>query len=149
MESYLIGGGAVLATGAQASITRATMHAQLRHVGDEVRGALIDFESGSLEDVRRLVALGSAITAEHFEAAVTPKLLATGVCGLADVAAILAAALQISCVHLFARWAPDDKTVDALRTSGVELRMHPLEAIVAAALVTEYRFTVWSGTRAA
>lgn len=149
MESQLIAGGAILARGAQASITRATMHARLRHSGDEVRAALVDFEGTSLEAVRRLVALGSGLTAERFEAVVTPKLLAAGVCGLQDVAEIVARALDTRCIHLFACWMPEGTTVDALRSAGVELRVRPLDAIVQAALVTEHRFTVWPGIRAA
>ena len=149
MESYLIGGGAILAAGDHGTITRATLHAQLAPVCDEPRAVLIDFEGGSMMDMRRLVALGVGMTAERFETTVTSRLVAAGACGFEDVAFILAHEVETHEVHLFARWAPGLGTLEALRARGLELVVHPLEAIVQAALIAEHRFTVWPGSRAA
>ncbi|GAC1387705.1 MAG: hypothetical protein NVSMB31_00460 [Vulcanimicrobiaceae bacterium] len=143
--NYLIGGGAILESGVRSTITRATLHAQLGENHAGTRAVLVDFESGSMEGMSRLLALGAGFTAERFETTVTARLLKAGVCGLEDVAAILAREVEVSEVHLFARWEPDGALIAALRARGIALIAHPLEQIERAALIAEHRFMVWSG----
>jgi len=145
METYLIGGGAILEAGARSTITRVTLHAQLTADQPEHRAVLIDFDSGSMAELGRLVALGSGMTAERFEATVTACLLETGVCSLAEVAAILAHGADTLEVHLFARWSAPAWVVAELGARGVQLYSHPLQSIDRAALIAEHRFQVWPG----
>lgn len=143
--NYLIGGGAILEAGARSTITRATLHAQLRDDHVATRAVLVDFESGSMEGMSRLLALGAGFTAERFETTVTRRLLEAGVCGLEDVAVILAREVEVTEVHLFARWQPGGALTEALRARGIALVSHPLEQIERAALIAEHRFMTWSG----
>jgi hypothetical protein len=145
METYLIGGGAILEAGERSTITRVSLHAQLICEDQEHRAVLIDFEGGSMAELRRLVALGSGMTAERFETTVTARLLEAGVCGLEDVASILAREMETAEVHLFARWTPPPELVQVLASKSICLRSHALEAIDRAALIAETRFRVWSG----
>ncbi|MBC5815586.1 MAG: hypothetical protein GIW97_03500 [Candidatus Eremiobacteraeota bacterium] len=145
MDTYLIGGGAILEAGERSTITRVTLHAQLTAERPEQRAVLIDFESGSMEELGRLVALASGMTAERFETTVTARLLDAGVCGLVDVAAILADEVETSEVHLFARWTAPQNLVAELAARGVQLHSHTLESIDRAAVIAEHRFRVWPG----
>ena len=145
METYLIGGGAILEAGERSSITRVTLHAQLTVPQVAPKAVLIDFESGSKSELRRLVALGSGMTAERFETTVTARLLETGVCALADVAAILAREVQSADVHLFARWTPDEQVASGFAARGMRLHAHSLEEIDRAAVIAEHRFRIWPG----
>ena len=141
----MIGGGAILQAGERSTITRVTLHAQLIADDDEHRAVLIDFESGSIAELRRLVALGSGMTAERFETTITSRLLETGICGLEELASILAREMETAEVHLFALWTPPQELVGLLASRGIRLRSHPLEAIVRAALIAETRYRAWSG----
>lgn len=141
----MIGGGAILEAGEQGTITRVTLHAQLSAEQSEHRAVLIDFESGSMEDLRRLVVLGVGMTAERFETTVTARLFEAGVCGLAEVAAILAQEAETEEVHLFARWTAPQNVASELAAGGVRLQSHPLESIDRAAVIAEHRFRVWPG----
>ncbi len=143
--NYLIGGGAILEAGARSTITRATLHAQLGEDHGDTRAVLVDFESGSMEGTTRLLALGAGFTAERFETTVTARLLQAGVCGLEDVAVILAREVEVCEVHLFARWQPHAALTDALLERGIALLSHPLEDVQRAALIVEHRFLAWSG----
>ena len=144
MEQYLIGGGAVLEAGARSTITRATLHAQIREEC-QPKAVLIDFEAGSFADVSRLLVLGSGFTAERFETTVTAKFLQRGVCGFDDVAAILAECLETDEVHVFSRWEATAEMAAALQARGIRLRAHALDQIERAALVTETRLRIWDG----
>jgi hypothetical protein len=145
MDSYLIGGGALLEAGERSTITRATLHAQLAGEGETPRAALIDFESGSPGELRRLLVLAAGFTAERFETTVTVRLQSAGVCGIEDVAALLAGQVETDEVHLYARWAPPAEMSRTLAARGIHLIAHPLEAITRAALIAEQRFSAWSG----
>ncbi|MFN2529321.1 MAG: hypothetical protein ABR584_11470 [Candidatus Baltobacteraceae bacterium] len=145
METYLIGGGAILEAGERSTITRVTLHAQLSAEESEHRAVLIDFESSSMQELRRLVALGVGMTAERFETTVTARLLEAGVCGVAEVAAILAHEAETDEVHLFARWTAPHNVVTELAARGVRLQSRPLESIDRAAVIAEHRFRVWPG----
>lgn len=145
MDSYLIGGGALLEAGDRSTITRATLHAQLNGAGEAPRAALIDFESGTPGELRRLLVLAAGYTAERFETTVTVRLQRAGVCGIEDVAMLLAAQVETDEVHLFARWAPTEAMAGALAAAGIRLIAHPLEEIARAALIAEQRFSAWSG----
>lgn len=144
MERYFIGAGALLEAGERSTITRATLHAQLTCEAMPA-AALVDFESGAPGAVRRLLAFAGGFTAERFEAAVTDRLHRAGVCGIEDIAALLAAGADTAEVHLFARWVPPAGMTAALAERGVALRAHPLEEIARAALIAEHRFSAWSG----
>jgi len=144
MEQYLIGGGAILEAGARSTITRATLHAQIRDCLD-LKAVLIDFEAGSFTDVSRLLAIGCGLTADRFESTVTAKFLQRGVCGFDDVAAMLAGNLETDEVHLFSRWVPTPEIIAALRDRGIALVVHPLDQIQRAALIAERRLQIWSG----
>ena len=146
MDTYLIGGGAILEAGERSTITRVTLHAQLAAESPAYRAVLIDFEGGSPADLRRIVALGAGMTAERFETTVTARLLEAGVCGIADVAAILAHETETEEVHLFARWGAPESIVAELANRGLRLIGHGLEAIDRAAVIAEHRFHVWPGS---
>ncbi|MDP9024611.1 MAG: hypothetical protein M3N13_04435, partial [Candidatus Eremiobacteraeota bacterium] len=80
-----------------------------------------------------------------FETTVTARLLAAGVCGLVEVAAILAHEVETAEVHLFARWSASQNVVTELAARGVQLQCHPLESIDRAAVIAEHRVRVWAG----
>lgn len=145
MDSYLIGGGALLEAGERSTITRATLHAQLTGEGEAPRAALVDFESASPGELRRLLVLAAGFTADRFEQTVTARLQTAGVCGIEDVAHILAAEAGADDVHLYARWEPPDGMRQTLAAKGIRLVAHPLVEIARAALIAEQRFSAWSG----
>jgi len=144
MEEYFIGSGAILEAGERSKITGASLHAQL--VSDcRPSAVLVDFEGGSLLEVRRLLALVSGFSVGRFEATVSTRLLAAGACGFDDVVRILAEGSDVSEVHLYARWVPDESVLSGLAARGVTLQVHPLEEISRAALIAEHRFQIWGG----
>ena len=149
MDTYLIGGGAILETGPRSTITRAMLHAQVCRPTDLGGVVFIDFESGSLSEMRRVVAIGAGMSAEHFAGTVTPALQTAGVCDLEDVAAMVGDALGTRQVDVFARWAPSPELRRAFIARGLDLRFHPLESIEQAALVADHRFALWPSRRAA
>src|SRR5581483_4505764 len=58
MDEYLIGAGALLTAGPEASISAATLHAQTdRHLAETVKAAIIDFESAHPAELSRIVAM--------------------------------------------------------------------------------------------
>ena len=60
MNDYLIGAGAVLTAGPQASIASATVHAQTEPaLAASVHAALIDFESTTKAELTKVVVLAS------------------------------------------------------------------------------------------
>ena len=143
MSEYLIGAGAVLTAGPAATISGATLHAQVDAVAADIEAAVIDFEASSIEQLSRLVAVARGWTPARFEADVVAPLLQRGECTLADVMERLALATDARELHLFARWLPDMNLATALREKGVSLVGHPIEAIEQAALVCGQRLNRW------
>ena len=125
-STYLIGGGAVLEAGPHATITRATLHAQLAGEAHDASLVLVDFESTLATALQRLVVIAPGWSAQRFEAAVTPELLAAGVCAFTAVVAIAARATGARRALLLARWLPDEPSLAELRARGVELTVRPL-----------------------
>jgi hypothetical protein len=144
MDEYFIGAGALLTAGPSASITGATLHAQPDPGLADVEAAVVDFEAGRVAEVSRLLIVAGGWSPGRFHGEVVERLLERRECGLADVVAILAEATGAGQVHLFARWAPDYETTAFLRARGVEVLVHPIEAIGQAALVSGQRVARWS-----
>ena len=144
MNDYVIGCGAVLTAGPSASIAGATLHAQTdSSLAASVRAALVDFESSSCSELTKVVVLATGWNAARVRADLVAPLLALGCCTLADVVAQLARAAQISEVHLFAHWLPDEALTAALAREGVILVVHPLESIRQAALICGQNYSRW------
>ncbi len=144
MEGYLIGAGAVLKAGPEASITPAALHAQTEpSLAREVGAALVDFESAGPNDLSRILILATGWSGPRFQAEVVGPLLARRECRLADVIAILARATGLDRVHLFAHWRLDAAANAELEKQGVSVVAHPLEAIDRAALVCGQRLVRW------
>jgi hypothetical protein len=144
MDEYLIGAGAVLTAGPQASIAGATLHARTDpHLAAAVEAAVIDFESVHPAELSRIVIVAAGWGNSQFSAAVVRPLLARRECTLTDVVGVLAKATGASEIHLFARWAPNTLMTAELAAIGVRLLTHPLESIEQAALVSGQRFSRW------
>ncbi|MGC2129282.1 MAG: hypothetical protein WA629_04200 [Candidatus Aquilonibacter sp.] len=144
MNDYVIGCGAVLTAGPNASIAGATLHAQTDSaLAASVRAALVDFESSSCSELTKVVVLATGWNAARVRADLVSPLLARECCTLADILAQLARAAQISEVHLFARWLPDEVLTAALEREGVILVVHPLESIRQAALICGQNYSRW------
>ncbi len=150
MDQYFIGAGALLTAGPTATITGATLHAQPEAaLAEQVGAALIDFESPSSAEISRLLIVAAGWSASRLHAEVVAKLLSKRDCGLSDVIAILAGAVQTNEIHLFARWQPDRMTLDLLEKAGIRIIAHSLEAIGQASLVSGQRVERWRPIRAA
>lgn len=150
MDEYLIGAGALLTAGPNATIAGATLHAQAEpSLVARVAAAIIDFESASLAEVSRLLILAAGWSAQRFQDEVVVPLLAKGECALADVFTTLAGAVGASEIHLFARWQLDAATLEQLERAGLRVVCHPLEAIGQASLVSGQRIAKWRSGRAA
>jgi len=144
MNDYVIGSGALLTAGPNASIAGATLHAQTESsLAASVHAAVVDFESGSCTELTKVVVLGAGWNAARVKADLVAPLLARGSCTLAEVLGQLARAAQTPEVHLFARWLPDEVLTAALRREGVTLVAHPLEAIRQAALICGQSYSRW------
>ncbi len=144
MDEYFIGAGALLTAGPTATIRGATLHAQPGvALARQVSAALIDFESAGPAELSRLLIVAAGWSGPRFHAEVVARLLALGECGLSDVIAALADAVQTTGVHLFARWLPDQATLDSLEKSGIRVLSHPLEELGQAALVSGQRVERW------
>lgn len=144
MDEYLIGAGALLTAGPEASITPATLHAQTdRLLAPNVKAALIDFEAADPADLSRIVIMIAGWARARFREAVVEPLLARRECSLADVMCRLAGAAQADEIHLFARWEPESQTVAEMASSGIRLVVHPLESIGQAALVSGQHVRRW------
>jgi len=150
MDGYIIGSGALLRSGANATITPAALHAQVAPaIASMARAVAVDFEGGSAASLQRLLVLAPGWTAERFGREVTGRLVARGTCRLGDVLAILAEATAAQEIHLFADYLPDDLTCGLLARRGVLVVAHALDAIERAALIAEQRHTRWPSVRAA
>ncbi len=144
MNDYVIGSGAVLTAGPNASIAAATLHAQTdAAIASGVRAALVDFESRSSSELSKLVVLATGWNGARVKSELVAPLLGRGECTLADVIALLAQAAQTAEVHLFARWLPDEVLTAALRRDGVTLVVHPIESIRQAALICGQQYIRW------
>jgi len=147
---YMIGAGAILETGDSAKVTAAMLHARVDPMlARSVTAAAVDFDGNAAGALRRLLVMVPGWNAGKLRSLVTQPLIERGTCSLADVLATLAESAQTRQVHLFAHWIPDDVTYAALSGHGIELVVHPLEAIESAALVAGQRHTRWKAARAA
>jgi hypothetical protein len=144
MDEYFIGAGALLTAGPAATIRGATLHAQPgTALARQIGAALIDFESAGPDELSRLLIVAAGWSGSRFHAEVVARLLALRECGLNDVIAALADAVQTTEIHLFARWSPDQATLDSLEKSGIRIVSHPLDALGQAALVSGQRVERW------
>ncbi len=144
MDEYFIGAGALLTAGPTATIRGATLHAQPgAALARQISAALIDFESAGPDELSRLLIVAAGWSGSRFHAEVVARLLALGECGLSDVVAALADAVQTTEIHLFARWSQDQATLDSLEKNGIRIVSHPLEALGQAALVSGQRVERW------
>ena len=144
MDEYLIGAGALLTAGPEASISAATLHAQTdRHLAETVKAAIIDFESAHPAELSRIVAMISGASRRYFREAVVEPLLGRRECSLAEVFGQVARAAGTPEIHLFARWSPDAQMARELVGAGIQLVIHPLESIEQAALVSGQRISRW------
>jgi hypothetical protein len=144
MNDYVIGSGAILTAGPEASIAGATLHAQTdASIAPCVQAALVDFESSSLADLSKVIILAAGWNAARVKGELVAPLLSRGACTLADVLETLARAAAVREVHVFARWLPDDLMTAALGRSGVTLVAHPLESIRQAALICGQSYSRW------
>jgi hypothetical protein len=144
MDEYLIGAGAILTAGPTATIRSATLHAQTKPaLAQQVRAALIDFESANAEELSRVVLVAAGWSSSRFHNEVVAALIEQRECGLAEVLAALARAVGINEVHVFARWLPGADVSETLARFGISLICHPLEAIGQASLVSGQRVQKW------
>ncbi len=143
MDEYFIGAGALLTAGTEASVARATLHAQpAPGLAGQVEAALVDFEAASLSEVSRILLVAAGWDGARFQAEVVRRLIAQRECALPDVIATLAEATGAGEVHLFAHWRPDENFA-SLAERGIRLVTHPLEALGQAALVSGKRLERW------
>lgn len=141
---YIIGAGAILESGENASITPATVHAHVdAALAGRVAVAAIDFESTSPQALRRLVILAQGWNAGQFQVRVCEPLRRRGECSLADVLETLALEAGACEVHVFAHWLPDVMTCGQLAAKGIDIVAHPLESIEEASLVAGQRRRHW------
>jgi hypothetical protein len=144
MDEYFIGAGALLTAGPAATIRGATLHAQPGGaLARQIAAGLIDFESVGPKELSRLLIVAAGWSGSRFRAEVVARLLVLRECGLSDVIATLADAVQTTEVHLFARWSPDQATLASLEKSGIRIVSHTLEALGQAALVSGQRVEHW------
>jgi hypothetical protein len=144
MDEYFSGAGALLTAGPAATIRGATLHAQPGSaLARKISAALIDFESVGAAELSRLLIVAGGWSGPRFHAEVVTRLLALGECGLSDVILALADAVQTTEIHLFARWSPDQATLESLEERRIRIVSHPLEALGQAALVSGQRVERW------
>lgn len=144
MNDYLIGAGAVLTAGPNATIAGATVHAQTDPLlASTVRAALIDFESSSKAELTQVVVVASGWNAGRVHRELVAPLLERRECSLAEILVALAQAAGTREVHMFAQWLADEAMCEAAAQAGVVLVAHPLEAIRQAALISGARLSRW------
>ncbi len=144
MDEYLIGAGAILTAGPEASISSATLHAQVESgLARRVEAAVIDFEATQPTEVTRVLLVVQGWSGARFRGEVVRRLLERRECTLADVISTLAEAAGTREVHLFAHWLLDAASAEALEARGLQVVAHPLEAIGQAALVSGQRVERW------
>jgi hypothetical protein len=144
MNDYVIGAGAVLTAGPNATIAGATLHAQTDPLlAPTVRAALVDFESSSKAELTKVVVMASGWNARRVQNDLVAPLLERRECSLTDVLVALAQAAGTDEVHVFAQWLVDDLMSAAASRAGVTLVSHPLEVIRQAALISGQRVSRW------
>ncbi|HEY9179743.1 MAG TPA: hypothetical protein VIO32_03425 [Candidatus Baltobacteraceae bacterium] len=137
---YIIGAGAILEAGEAASITPATLHAEVdRALAERARVLAVDFEGTSPAAMQRLLIVAGGWNGAQFRSEVTDRLREQRTCTLADVLLTLAAQARTDEVHLFAHWFPDEQTCSELQARGIRIVSHPVESIRAASLVSGQR----------
>ncbi|HEV3154904.1 MAG TPA: hypothetical protein VGZ02_13940 [Candidatus Baltobacteraceae bacterium] len=142
--NYIIGAGAILETGENATITPATLHARVdAALAQRVVVAAVDFDGTAESALRRLLILTQGWNSARFRAEVTEPLRRRGDCTLADVLETLAKGAGTGEVHLFSHWMPAEETCRALGRNGIELVAHPLESIEAASLIAGQKHRRW------
>ena len=150
MDDYIIGAGALLTSGDNATITPAALHAQVDGgVASCARAIAVDFEGPRAGPLRRVLVMAAGWSGVQFQRDVTARLLEQGTCSFADVLSTLGRALGVREVHVFARWSPDDVMRAHVERSGCRIVAHPIEAIERAALISDQRFTRWPAACAA
>ena len=141
---YIIGAGAILESGANATIAPATLHARVDPaIAARARAVAVDFEGVSPLAISKMLVLVQGWNTGTFRVRVSDELTKRRECSLADVFETLALASGAGELHLFAHWLPDEATCDQLRSRGVEIVAHPLESIEAASLVSGQRCRRW------
>ena len=126
MDEYFIGAGALLTAGPQASIAAATLHAQPdARLAGQVRAAVVDFESSRESEISRLLIVAAGWSGGRFQAEVVRRLMDRRNCALADVIEVLSSATGAAEIYLFARWQPDDSTLQRLSENGIHLWAYP------------------------
>ncbi len=149
MDEYFIGAGALLTAGPSGSIAGAALHARTdAGLAARIKAAVIDFEATRLGELSRVLVVAAGWSRPRFRSEVVARLQAEHECTLADVMVVLAEAAGTNEIHVFARWRPDDETLETLRKRGICAVAHPLEAIGQAALVCGQRVDRW-GVQAA
>jgi len=144
MDEYFIGSGALLTAGPSGSIAGAALHAQTEAgLAARVQAAVIDFEATRLDELSHILIVAAGWSRPRFRDEVVARLLTDHECTLADVMAVLAEAAGTHEIHVFARWVPDDQTLEALDKRGIRVLAHPLESIGQAALVCGQRVGRW------
>jgi hypothetical protein len=145
MNDYIIGAGAILTAGAEGGIAPATLHAQADSlIAGSVRAAAFDFEGDRPNELQRLVIVAPGWNARRFDERVTAPLRSRGSASLCEVLVELARAVESDCVHLFAAWLPDDRTLDVTGSAGVTVVVHAIETIGRASLVSSGRRLGWA-----
>lgn len=143
-------GRAILEAGDPATITPATLHAQVDPaLAAQVQVAAVDFESTTARGMQRFLIVAQGWNAGRFREQVAERLRRQHVCSLADVLGTVAAEAQVREIHLFAHWLADEETHRQLAGLGFTLITHPLECIRAASLVAGQRCRRWSTVPAA
>lgn len=140
---FIIGSGAILTSGNDASIVPATLHAC---VDDALAGAAavaIDFEGVTPGGLSRLLIAAQSTNQSAFANCVSARLKALRSASLAQVLVCLARGTGCGEVHLFAHWLPDEDTWNQTRAAGVGIIAHPLHDIEAASVVSGLRNRRW------
>ena len=121
--NYIIGSGAILEAGPNASITPACLHAHVdASLAHTVKAAAVDFESTRVRGYLSTIGFDCGRKRRSFRELVSDRLRAMRTCSLADVLGMLARAAGCTQVHLFAHWLPDQATCARMREEGIETR---------------------------
>lgn len=149
MESYIIGGGAILQAGPHAGAAAASLHVKVDpFLARRAKAIAIDFESSSQHGLDRLVLLVAGWSAGRFADQVVEPLASRRQATLGQALAACALASGQRELQLFARWLPDRALCEEVAALGVELVVHPLESIERASLVSGQRFRRFTGSGA-
>ena len=145
MNDYVIGSGAVLTAGPNASIAGATLHAQTdAAIAATVRAAVVDFESRSANELTKVVMLATGWSPARVKAELVAPLRSRRVCTLRRRHRPLGCGRTDGRGPSLRPLAPR-RRVDrgALRREGVTLVVHPIETIRQAALICGQQYVRW------